>query len=160
MRSTVGRLGSLAISVILVAAVVGVATFATGAWVFDNSTGWFVIGGIICAMPVLAAIRAWIMVVRTVRSATKLPAELRSFLQSSQSAAGALIDHDSGVALGLQAKSFRQLRIELNERRRELPALFAGVRAITTVPGLAAMAFIGILLVGGLGTILLIGGLI
>jgi hypothetical protein len=160
MRTTLGRLGSLAISVILVAALVGLATFATGAWVFDNSAGWFIIGGIICAIPVLAAIRAWIMVLRTVRTAPKLVGELTSFLHTSQSAAGALIDHDSGVALGLQAKSFRQLRIELNERRKELPALFAGVRAITTVPGLAAIAFIGIVLVGGLGTILLIGGLI
>lgn len=160
MRTTLGRLGSLAASVIGVAFLVGLATFATGLWVFDSSAGWIIVGGIICAVPVIAAARAWFMVRNTLRSAPKLLSELRSFLPTSNSAAGALIDHDSGVALGMQARSFRQLRIELNERRRELPALFAGVRAITTVPGLAAIAFIGIVLVGGLGTILLIAGLI
>lgn len=160
MTHTLGRLGTLAVSVIAVTALVSVATFATGAWVFDNSTGWFVIGGIVCAIPVIAAIRGWLMVRGTMRSAPKLVAELRTFLPSSRSAGGALIDHDSGVALGMQAKSFREMRIELNERRKELPALFAGVRAITTVPGLAAIAFIGMLFVGALGTILLIGGLI
>jgi hypothetical protein len=160
MNTTLGRLGSLAAVVIALAALISVATFATGAWVFDNSVGWLVVGGIICAIPVLAAARAWFMVRGTMRSAPKLVGELQSFLQTSRSAAGALVDHDSGVALGMQAKSFRQLRVELNERRRELPALFAGVRAITTVPGLAAIAFLGVLCVGALGTILLIGGLI
>lgn len=54
----------------------------------------------------------------------------------------------------------RDLHSELLARRRELPALFAGVRAITSVPGLAAIAAIGMVAVGGLGTILLIGGII
>ena len=103
---------------------------------------------------------AWFMVRSTAKAAPLLLGELQSFLRSSTSAAGALIDHDSGVALGMQAKGFRELRTELNSRRQELPALFAGVRAITSVPGLAAIAFIGILGVGALGTILLIGGLI
>lgn len=160
MRTTLGRLGNLAAVVILITLLVSAATFATGLWVFDSSVGWIVVGGIICAIPVVAAARALLLVRGTVRSAPMLAGELRSFLQTSRSAAGALIDHDSGVALGMQAKSFRELRTELNTRRRELPALFAGVRAITTVPGLAAIAVIGILLVGGLGTILLIGGLI
>jgi hypothetical protein len=160
MRTTLGRLGSLAVTVILVAGLVGVVTFVTGLWVFDSSVGWIVIGGVLCLIPVAAAARAWLMVRGTMRSAPELVEELRSFLDTSRSAAGALIDHDSRVALGVQAKSFRQLRIELNDRRRELPALWAGVRAITTVPGLAAIAFIGIVLVGGLGTILLLAGLI
>ena len=85
---------------------------------------------------------------------------MSSFLKSSSSASGALIDYDSGMALGVQAKSFRQLRSELTDRRRELPALYAGVRAITSVPGLAAIAFLGILCVGALGTMLLFAGLI
>jgi hypothetical protein len=41
-----------------------------------------------------------------------------------------------------------------------LPALYAGIRAIANVPGLAAIALLGTLAVGVLGTILLIGGLI
>jgi hypothetical protein len=160
IRRTLDRLGSLVVSVIAVAALVGLATFATGAWVFDNSAGWMVIGGIICAIPVVAAATAWVMVRATAKAAPLLLGELQSFLRTSSSAAGALIDHDSGVALGMQAKGFRELRVELNNRRRDLPALFAGVRAITTVPGLAAIAFIGIVGVGALGTILLIGGVI
>ena len=46
------------------------------------------------------------------------------------------------------------------DRRKELPALFIGVRAITRVPGLAAVAVLGSLGVGALGTILLIGSVI
>ncbi|MCU1360960.1 MAG: hypothetical protein JWN99_2249 [Ilumatobacteraceae bacterium] len=160
MRTTLGRLGNLAATIILITVVVSAATFATGAWVFDNSVGWFVVGGVLCAIPVIAAVRAWLLVRTTVKSSPTLVTELRTFLPTSQTASGALIDHDSGVALGMQAKSFRQMRIELNERRKELPALFAGVRAITTVPGLAAIAFFGLVLVGALGTILLIGGLL
>ena len=58
------------------------------------------------------------------------------------------------------ARSLGALRQELNDRRKQLPALFAGVRAITNVPGLAAITLGGIVVVGGVGTILLIGGLI
>jgi hypothetical protein len=160
ISTTVRRLSSLVVPVIVVAAIVGLATFATGAWVFGNSVEWFVVGGIICAVPLVAAFMAWRIVRGTAKIAPALLGELRSFLGSSSSARGALIDHDSGVALGVQAKSLRQLRTELNERRRELPALWAGVRAITSVPGLAAIAFIGIACVGALGTVLLLAGLV
>jgi hypothetical protein len=53
-----------------------------------------------------------------------------------------------------------KLNLDLKHRRKELPALYAGVRAISSVPGLAAIALLGTLAVGALGTILLIGGLI
>ena len=71
-----------------------------------------------------------------------------------------LIDYDTGEPLASTAKSFEPLRSDLQTRRRDLPALYFGVRAITAVPALAAIALLGTLAVGALGTILLIGGLI
>jgi len=47
-----------------------------------------------------------------------------------------LLDGDTGRVEGLRAKSFTVLRSELEGRRREFPALSAGVRAVTTVPKL------------------------
>ena len=58
------------------------------------------------------------------------------------------------------SKTFTGVRTELASRSRELPALWAGVRAITSVPGLAAIAVLGMLAVGLLGTILLISSLL
>jgi hypothetical protein len=160
ISTTLSRLARLVVPLILATFVVGAATFATGWWVFDGSAGWIVVGGILCALPVIAAVRAWLMVRSTAKHAPRLVDELRTFLPTSSSASGTLIDYDSGVALGMQSRSFRQLRTELDVRRRELPALWAGVRAIVTVPGLAAIAVLGLLGVGALGTILLIAGLI
>jgi hypothetical protein len=160
LRTTLGRLGNLVGVVIVATAVVAAATFATGMWVFDGSVGWLVVGGAICAIPVLAAIVAWIYVRGAAKAAPRLIDDAREFLHSTGNASGVLIDHDSGVALGMQAKTMGGLRRELIDRRKELPALFAGVRAITSVPGLAAVAVLGTIGVGLLGTILLIGGVI
>jgi hypothetical protein len=160
LRATLGRLASLVGVVIVITAVIGTATFATGMWVFDGSTGWIVVGGAICLIPVGAAIVAWLYVRGAAKAAPRLLDDARRFLRTSGSASGVLIDHDSGVALGMQAKTMGGLRQELFDRRKELPALFVGVRAITSVPGLAAVAVLGTVGVGLLGTILLIGGLI
>ncbi|MBI5088642.1 MAG: hypothetical protein HZB15_07230 [Actinobacteria bacterium] len=160
IANTIRRLAHLVVPLILATLVVGVATFATGAWVFDNSAGWLIIGGVVCAIPVIAAIRAWWLVRGTANAVPKLLDELRTFLPSSSSASGVLVDYDSGIALGMQSRSFRQMRNELEARRTDLPALWTGIRAIVTVPGLAAIAILGIVLVGALGTILLIAGLI
>ncbi|MGE0138018.1 MAG: hypothetical protein AB7L17_16840 [Ilumatobacteraceae bacterium] len=160
IATTVRRLSSLVVPLILATLVVGVATFVTGAWVFDNSAGWMILGGIICIVPIIASIRAWWLVRSTANAVPQLIGELRTFLPSSSSASGVLIDHDSGVALGMQSRSFRQLRSELDARRTELPALWTSIRAIVTVPGLAAIAILGIFGVGALGTILLIAGLV
>ena len=160
LRTTLGRLSNLVAVVVIIALVIGAATFATGMWVFDGSTGWIVLGGALCLLPIAAAVTAWLFLRLTAKAAPRLLDDVRVFLQSAGTAKGVLIDHDSGVALGMQAKSMGGLRRELNDRRKELPALFAGVRAITSVPGLAAVSVLGVLGVGALGTILLIGGLI
>jgi hypothetical protein len=160
MRRTLGRLDRLALATILVTLVVGVATFVTGWWAFDGSVGWTVVGGVICIAPFAAAIAAWLLVRSTIRLAGNLVDDLRRFFASSSSASGVLIDHDSGVALGSQARSFGALRSELFARRHELPALFVTVRTITRVPGLAALAVLGTALIGALGTILLVATLV
>lgn len=158
LRTTLQRLGKLVGAVVLVTLAVGAATFATGWWVFDGSSGWIVVGGALCLVPLAAAVVAWFYVRSTASAAPRLLDDVRSFLRSPGSTANVLIDHDSGIALGMQARSFGGLRRELLDRRKELPALFAGVRAITSVPGLAAVAVLGTVGVGALGTILLLVG--
>jgi len=160
IQLTLSRVGALIRGVAVLALLVGSATFATGWWVFDHSSTWLVIGGALCLLPPIAALRGWLMVARTARHAPQLVRDVRALLQTTRNSAAVLIDHDTGQSLVVASKSFRALRIELNERRKELPTLFAGVRAITSAPGLAAIAVLGVLLLGGLGTILLIGGLI
>lgn len=162
LQQTLRRLSSLASGVAVVAAVVGLATFATGLWIFKG-TGrpkWIVIGGALCLVPVGAALVARMLIRITARHSPELVANVRSFINSSSQSAKVLIDHDTGQPVAAYAKSFTVLRGELNQRRKELPALFAGIRAITSVPGLAALAVLGTVGIGALGTILLIGGLI
>lgn len=160
LRATLERLSNLVAVVVILTLVIGAATFATGLWVFDSSTGWIVVGGVVCLVPIAASAFAFVLVRVTAKAAPRLLDDVRAFLQSAGTAKGVLIDHDSGVALGMQAKSMSGLRTELKDRRKELPALFAGVRAITGVPGLVAIAVLGMFAVGALGTILMIGGLI
>lgn len=160
LRTTLDRLSNLVGVVVVISVVVGAATFATGLWVFERSIGWIVVGGAVCLVPIGSAVAAWVLLRLTARVAPRLLDDVRTFLRTAASTRGVLIDHDSGVALGMQARSMSGLRTELLSRRRELPALFAGVRAITGVPGLAAVAVLGTLGVGALGTILLLAGLI
>jgi type VI protein secretion system component VasK len=161
MQQTFRRLTSLATGIGILALLIGGATFATGLWVFDGSrTEWIIIGGVICAIPVLAALIGRHLVRRTAKRAPELVTDVRKFLDTSVHSAQVLIDHDSGEPVAGYVRSFKTLRGELKQRRKELPALFSGVKAITSVPGIAAVAVIGMCLVGGLGTVLLIGGLI
>ncbi len=137
------------------------ATFATGWWIFDGSHPvWIVIGGAICFIPTAAALLAWFYVHCTVKVAPALLGDVRTLLTESRAPANVLIDYDTGQPLASTAKSFEPLRTDLQTRRRDLPALYFAVRAITAVPALAAIAVLGTLAVGALGTILLIGGLI
>ena len=139
----------------------GTATFATGLWIFDGSRPtWIVIGGVLCFAPALAAVVAWFYVRITVRVAPALVGDVRTLLDESHGAADVLINYDTGERLTATARTFGTLRPTLRDRRKQMPALYKGVRAITSVPGLAAIALLGTLAVGALGTILLIGGLI
>ncbi|MBI4882944.1 MAG: hypothetical protein HY826_02695 [Actinobacteria bacterium] len=161
LQQTFRRLSTLATGVGILAFLIGAATFATGLWIFDESRGtWAVIGGALCGIPLLAALLGRHLVRRTAKHAPELVADVRSFLDTSVKSAQVLIDHDSGTPIAGYVKSFGELRRELRDRRKELPALFAGVKVITSVPGIAAIAVLGTLIVGGLGTVLLVGGII
>jgi hypothetical protein len=161
LRKTLSRISSLALGIAAIAAIIGVATFATGLWIFTGSRPvWIVIGGAVCLAPAAAALLAWFYVRVTLRVAPALLDNVRTLLEGSQNAANVLINYDTGERLASTAKSFGGLQLDLKERRKELPALYLGIRAICSVPGLAAIAFLGTLAVGALGTILLIAGLL
>ena len=161
LRNTLSRVSTLALGMAAVAAVIGVATFASGLWIFDGSRStWIVIGGALCLAPTVAALIAWFFVRTTVKAAPALLRDVRTVLDDSRSTANVLINYDTGERLTNSAKSLGSVRLDLKERRKELPALYAGIRAICSVPGLVAIALLGTLAVGALGTILLIGGLI
>jgi hypothetical protein len=160
MRRTLSKVSALAIGIAAITALVGIATFATGMWVFDGSTGWIVIGGAICFAPTAAALLAWFYIYSTFKLAPQLVGNVSKVLHESDGAANTLINYDTGERLTTTAKSFSRLNLDLKARRKELPALYLGVRAISSVPGLAMIALIGTLGVGFLGMILLISGLI
>ena len=161
LHKTLSRISSLALGIATIAAVIGAATFATGWWVFDGSRStWVVIGGALCLAPAAAALLAWFYVRVTMKVAPALLGNVRTLLDGSQSSANVLINYDTGETLASTAKTFGGLQLDLKERRKELPALYLGIRAICSVPGLAAIAFLGTLAVGALGTVLLVAGLI
>ena len=161
LRKTLSRISTLALGIAAIAAVIGVATFFTGLWVFTGSRPtWIVIGGALCLAPTAAALLAWFYVRVTLRVAPALVSNVRALLESSHNAATVLINYDTGERLASTAKSFGVLQSDLKGRRKDLPALYLGIRAIVSVPGLAAIAFLGTLAVGALGTILLISGLL
>jgi hypothetical protein len=149
-RTTLGRLGSLARGLAVTALLIAAATYATLLWVTDDS-GWYVVG-LLCFVPFLAG---------AVVAAPKAVDDLQTVLRDGRARMqmGPLIDHDSQQPLAT-LRSMSSVRRELNDRRKELPALFSTVTALVTVPGLAAIAVLGTLLVGLVGTILLIAGLV
>ena len=160
MRYTLSKISALAIGIAAVTALVGIATFATGWWVFDGSTGWIIVGGAICFAPTAAALIAWWFIYRTFKLAPQLLDNVTKVLQERSSASNTLINYDTGERLTTTAKSFGSLSLDLKARSKELPALYLGVRALVSVPGLIAIALIGTLGVGFLGMILLLAGAI
>lgn len=160
LRKTLSRISTLALGITVVTAVIGAATFVTGLWVFDRSRPtWIVLGGAVCVAPTAAALLAWFYVRTTLKVAPALLGDVRTALADSRTPANVLIDYDSGEPLATNARSFGALQLHLKEHRKDLPALYLGIRAICSVPGLVAIAVLGTLGVGALGTILLIGGL-
>jgi len=161
LRVLLGGIAKLVGGVVTTAAVVGLATFATGWWVFDHSRPvWVAIGAVLCAAPAAAGVAAWWMVAATARRSDALVDEIQRFSESNHGAAQTLIDHDTGHTISFRSQGFGSLPQQVAERRTEFPALHTAMRAVTTAPGLALRAVVGILLVGALGTVLLIGGLI
>src|SRR4051794_41972758 len=51
LRLTLSKINKLALGIAAITALVGIATFLTGLWVFDGSFGWIVIGGGVCFSP-------------------------------------------------------------------------------------------------------------
>lgn len=161
LGGTLRRLARLARGLLVLTIVIAAATYATGWWVFDGG-GWTVVGAVLCGLPVLAAALAWWRVARTATVAPKALDDLRGLLhdQRLRKSMGVLFDHDTQQPIGMAATNLGGIRRELQQRRTEVPALFATVRAVTTVPGLAALSVAGIVGLGLLGTILLIVGIV
>lgn len=154
------RLASLAGVLAIAAALVGLATFVTGLWVFRGNIAWWLLGGLLCLAPVVAATFGWAVVRAAARMAPGLFEEIRTFIRTPTAGARVLIDHDTRETATLSARRFGSLRQDLLQRKAELPALWMGVRAITLVPRSAAMALGGMVLLGGFGIVLLLAGLI
>lgn len=162
MSVLLGRVRALALVIALIAGLIGLLTFATGWYVFDGSVGWLVVGGVACFTPFAAALLGVLYVHGAAVAAPNLVREVSTFLGSRRGGddvSTVLLDLDSGVALTTHARSFSGVRTELSARKRELPALWLGVRAITAVPKLAAVAVLGMFAVGFLGFVLLLVGL-
>src|SRR6185295_16960504 len=87
IRNTLSRVSSLALGLAVLTFVIGSATFATGLWVFDGSTGWLVVGGAICFAPTVAALLAWIYVYSTFKLAPQLLDNVSKVLRESGSPA-------------------------------------------------------------------------
>ena len=161
LRLMLGGIASMVGAAVAFTGAVGAATFATGWWVFDGSrTAWSVIGAVICGAPVMAGIAAWWRVAATARRADTLIEEIQRYSQSDSRITETIIDHDSGRTIRFRSKGWGSLPQQIAERRSEFPALHTAMRALTTAPGLALRAIVGTVLVGALGTVLLIGGLI
>ena len=90
--------GTIFLALLAVAAIIGLATFATGLWIFDGSRAtWIVIGGALCLAPTLAALIAWFFVRTTVKAAPALLRDVRTVLDDSRSTANVLINYESEV---------------------------------------------------------------
>ena len=161
LHGTLSRLGRIVRALCVGALVIGVATYATLLWVTEGSE-WILLGAVICAAPFAAAAVAYWRVTRTLTAAPRALDDLRTVLRDRQAATtmGPLFDHDTQQPLGRATVDMTGMRSELAARRKELPALFSTVQAIVTVPGLAALAVVGSLLLGMIGTIMLIVGLL
>jgi hypothetical protein len=162
LATTLGRLSSLAFGVATAAIVIAVATYITGLWALAGShrSTWAVLGAVLCAIPAIAGVSAWTFVRGTARRAPKLVSEVRTLLGESRAAFAMVIDHDTGQPLATTARSLGNLQAVLAEAPNRHPSLRAAVRAATRVPGLVALTVLSSLVVGLIGTILLIGGLV
>jgi hypothetical protein len=158
---TLRRLATVAGGLAIFATSVSIATFATGWWVFSHShTAWAVIGGVMCLIPALAGIVAWIIIRWAAHLAPRLLADIDTFLRTPSPAAQTLIDYDSGQPIAASARTFGSMKADVHARKSDIPALYVVVRSITIVPAMAGVALIGGLVLGAFGTFLLMIGLL
>ncbi len=161
LTTLLSRLASLARGLAIAALIVGAATYATGLWATDGTT-WTVVGAIICALPLLWAVLAWWRVKRTQAVAPAALQDLRAVIGDHQArgAMDVLIDHDTQQPIVSTVRTLANIRADLQARGTDWPALMQTLAAASTVPGLAALTVLGIAVVGGIGTILLLAGLL
>jgi len=161
LRVILARLATLALGLVAVAGAIGVAAWGSGLLATDNNI-WPVAGFVLCLLPAGAAALAWWRIKRTQRAAPAALGDLRAVIADRQSrpAMDVLIDVDSGQRIITTSRTMTGLLTELQDRQADWPALVDTLRAVTTVPGLVALAVVGMVGVGALGTILLIVGLL
>jgi hypothetical protein len=157
---TLRRLSSLAFGVATITVLIAAATYATGLWAFDGGaeTAWLVIGALLCAVPAVAGVMAWLLVRSTIHRIPGLVGDVRSLLGQSNQAYALVIDHDSGQPITTTARSLSKLNGTLATAPGLYPSLSAAVRAAIKVPGVLAVAVVSALAVGALGTVLLLVG--
>jgi hypothetical protein len=153
------RLATLLRGLVVLTLVISAATFVTGWWVFHHGWGWLVLGGLVCLVPLLAALIGWGIVRRAASYVPRLIDDITTYIRDHSTGSQVLIDYDSGQPIGVSAKKFGTLKDELSTHKSELRALWLGVRAVVFAPPLAAIAVLGTMAVGALGAILLISGL-
>src|SRR6478609_6225382 len=129
LQTTLRRLSSLAFGVATVTVLIAAATYATGLWAFDGSARsvWIVLGAIVCAVPAVAGVCAWMYVRTTIRHVPRLLNDVVQLLTHSQSAAAMVIDHDSGQPITTTARSLTKLSGTLQDAPGNYPALKSAV---------------------------------
>ena len=155
---TLRRLSSLAFGVATVTVLIAMATYATGLWAFDggSQSAWIVIGAVLCAIPAVAGVTAWLFVRTTIHRIPGLVGDLRTLLGSSKQAFALVIDHDSGQPITTTARSLTKLNGTIQGAPGMYPSLMVAVRAAIKVPGFLAVAVVSAMAVGALGTLLLL----
>ena len=163
LRKTLSRINALAVGIVGITATIGLATFllpACGSSTEANRPGPSSVAP--CAS--LRRSPALFGLVLRPHDRQSCPRSGRTTYgecSTSRTRANVLINYDTGERLTNTAQTSATCRIDLRQQAAQgVAGAVGGVRAITSVPGLVAIALLGTLTVGALGTILLIGGLI
>ena len=161
LRTLLGRLGTLTFGLVVVCAAIGTASYASGFLATDGDA-WPIIGAVICFLPAALALLGWWRIKRAQRVAPTALHDLRTVIadQQSRPAMGVLIEMDAGSRVVSTSRTMSGVLQELKSRRQDWPALVETLSAAATVPALIALAIVGMIGVGALGTVLLLIGLL